>query len=104
MGTNMEGKVDRADVEGQFGKPEFFARDGVKTRMDEKFPHHPLMRSEASYRDNWEQAEEDHGHVHATQAVHGEKGCKQSWAPALPLGVKQGKLGGIDWTGHGDGF
>jgi len=53
----MEGKIDRADHEGQFGKPEFFAKDGVKNRMDEKFPHHPLMRSEASYKENWEQAE-----------------------------------------------
>ena len=43
----MEGKVDKTDVEGQFGKPEFFARDGVKARMDDKFPHHPLIKSEA---------------------------------------------------------
>jgi len=53
----MEGKIDKADTEGQFGKPEFFSRDGVKNRMDEKFPYHPLMRSEASYKENWEQAE-----------------------------------------------
>ena len=81
----MEGKIDRADHEGQFGKPEFFARDGVKNRMDEKFPHHPLMRSEARFERTFfiplvivvqlqgklgagraEHVEEDHGAVHAT--------------------------------------
>lgn len=45
----MEVKIDRTVVEGQFGKPEFSGRDGVTTRMDEKFPHHPLMRSEARF-------------------------------------------------------
>ena len=42
----------RPDDEGQFGRPEFFAKDGVKNRMDEKFPHHPLMRSEARFGTN----------------------------------------------------
>ena len=45
----MEGKIDKSDIEGQFGKPEMFARDGVADRMDQKFPHHPLIKSEAKY-------------------------------------------------------
>ena len=71
----MEGKIDITDVEGQFGKPELFSNSGVRNRMDEKFPHHPLMKSEARYairyvqllvtnssliyryKENWEQAE-----------------------------------------------
>jgi len=53
----MESKIDRSDVEGQFAKPEFFARDGVQSKMDNKFPHHPLMKSEINYKENWEQAE-----------------------------------------------
>ena len=53
----MEGKIDITDVEGQFGKPELFSNSGVRNRMDEKFPHYPLMKSEARYKENWEQAE-----------------------------------------------
>jgi hypothetical protein len=54
----MEGKQDASiEAEGQFGKPEFFARSGVNARMDSKFPHHPLMPSEASYKKNVEAAE-----------------------------------------------
>jgi hypothetical protein len=69
----MEGKMDAsADAEGQFGRPEFFSRflpslsrhpslprNGVSGRMDTKFPHHPLMPSEAGYRKNVEAAELD---------------------------------------------
>merc|ERR1712059_246390 len=43
---------DKADMEGQFGKPEFFNRNGVSARMDTKFPHHPIMHSEANYKKN----------------------------------------------------
>ena len=32
-------------------------RSGVNARMDSKFPHHPLMPSEASYKKNVEAAE-----------------------------------------------
>ena len=76
----MEGRQDASiEAEGQFGKPEFFARweystvrvhtlilptmpnsctrSGVNARMDSKFPHHPLMPSEASYKKNVEAAE-----------------------------------------------
>ena len=54
----MDGKMDAAaDAEGHFGKPEFFSRSGVNARMDTKFPHHPLMPSEASYKTNVEAAE-----------------------------------------------
>jgi hypothetical protein len=56
----MEGKMDAsADAEGQFGRPEFFSRSGVSARMDTKFPHHPLMPSEAGYKKNVEAAELD---------------------------------------------
>ena len=47
----MEGKIDNTDVEGKFGRPDLIARDGVSARMDEKFPFHPLERSEAKYDD-----------------------------------------------------
>merc|ERR1711974_463466 len=44
----MEGTQDASmEAEGQFGKPEFFARSGVNARMDSKFQHHPLMPREA---------------------------------------------------------
>ena len=43
----MEGKIDNTDVEGKFGRPDLIARDGVSARMDQKFPFHPLERSEA---------------------------------------------------------
>ena len=42
-------KFDSADMEGQFAKPDIFAKDGVTARMDNKFPFHPLERSEAKY-------------------------------------------------------
>ena len=42
-------KFDTADMEGQFAKPDIFAKDGVTARMDNKFPFHPLERSEAKY-------------------------------------------------------
>ena len=70
----MDVKQDaNIEAEGQFGKPEFFARwlfepsrqhwtfhfsrSGVNARMDTKFPHHPLMPSEAAYKKNVEAAE-----------------------------------------------
>ena len=43
-------KFDAADMEGQFAKPDIFAKDGVTARMDNKFPFHPLERSEAKYK------------------------------------------------------
>ena len=38
-------------------KPTNNFRSGVNARMDSKFPHHPLMPSEASYKKNVEAAE-----------------------------------------------
>ena len=43
----MESKIDRTDFEGNFATPDIFARDGVTSRMDAKFPFHPLEKSEA---------------------------------------------------------
>ena len=43
----MESKIDRTDLEGNFATPDIFARDGVTSRMDAKFPFHPLEKSEA---------------------------------------------------------
>merc|ERR1712071_332225 len=62
MGTRdlaaMEGKMaTMAESEGQFGRPEMFSKSGVMGQMDTKFPHHPLMPSEASYRKNVDAAE-----------------------------------------------
>ena len=37
--------------------PPYMIRSGVNARMDSKFPHHPLMPSEASYKKNVEAAE-----------------------------------------------
>ena len=45
----MEGKIDNTDVEGQFARPDIFDKKGVMGRMDNKFPFHPLERSEAKY-------------------------------------------------------
>jgi len=53
----MESKIDRADFEGNFATPDIFARDGVTSRMDAKFPFHPLEKSEAKYKSNIDQSE-----------------------------------------------
>ena len=45
----MEAKIDNTDVEGQFARPDIFDKKGVMGRMDNKFPFHPLERSEAMY-------------------------------------------------------
>lgn len=45
----MEAKIDNTDVEGQFARPDIFDKKGVMGRMDNKFPFHPLERSEAKY-------------------------------------------------------
>ena len=45
----MEAKIDNTDVEGQFARPDIFDKKGVMGRMDNKFPFHPLERSEARY-------------------------------------------------------
>merc|ERR1712240_54084 len=56
MGMDVKQNAN-IEAEGQFGKPEFLARSGVNARMDTKFPHHPLMPSEAGYKKNVEAAE-----------------------------------------------
>merc|ERR1719286_103805 len=49
--------IDRTDLEGNFATPDIFARDGVTSRMDAKFPFHPLEKSEAKYKSNIDQSE-----------------------------------------------
>merc|ERR1711879_11638 len=49
--------IDNTDVEGQFARPDIFDQKGVMGRMDNKFPFHPLERSEAKYHKNVEQSE-----------------------------------------------
>lgn len=53
----MESKMDVQDVEGQFGRPDILSSNGVTARMDDKFPFHPLEKSEARFNKNIELAE-----------------------------------------------
>jgi len=47
------------DIEGKFAVPEVMCNSSVRGKLDAKYPHHPLIKSETLFHKNCEEAELD---------------------------------------------